>query len=482
MEIMKRLAAIICAGILACSYSFADNKVQQAVNRLNEESFADCCFSTMIRYVDGEQIACCDPRQKMNPASNMKVITTGAALTALGPEYRWETTLAYTGSVTANGRLNGDLYIIGGGDPMLGSKHADAIPMTSVYAKWADFLAEAGISQINGDIIGDGSWLDGMREDPSWSFEDLGTYYGTCLSGLNFYENRQGMRVNTMGAAEGSVPEITLIYPSTPWMKWQYDCTVGGKGDNLYMYWDSDEYNAVIRGTIGAGLDKTVEFRNNRPELTLACEFKDWLEKERNIIATGSAKGITDERDSLSISHMAGNITEIGSSFGPDLRTVINRTNKDSNNLFAEMLFRTVGKELGRDSSPESAREAMMGIIGKIVGEDKASRKYLMMQDGSGLSVHDRVSASFMCDFLASMYESENRDAFVSSLKQYSSRCVLKTGTISGCRSLCGYILPATADGRAIVFSIMVNNSELRAGEIDKLEKSLLDIIVANCR
>lgn len=477
---MKRFLTL--AASVLCVAAAAQNKVQEAAERLNGAEFASCSFGVAVMYDNGERIAGLNMERKMNPASNMKAVTTGAALTALGPDYVWETMLAYSGEISRNGTLNGDLYIIGGGDPMLGSTHPDAFPLKDCYySGWAELMEQAGIKNIKGDIIGDGSWLQGMREDPSWCYDDLGTYYGTCASGLNFYENRQSFKVSAKDKAKGEKPFIEPGFPYTPWMSWTYDCTVGdkGSGDRLYLYTSERDSTAVIRGSIGAGIEKEVHFRNNRPERALALDFKTWLEKEKGMKISGEAVGIVCESDSLSVSSMAGGLTELGSVKSPSLRTVITRTNRDSNNLFAELLFRTMGMELGEGSSAESARTAMQQVLCRQCGAPFTSKE-MIVQDGSGLSQKDRVSPAYMCRFLRCMMQDQKLyGIYIDSMVKYSGRCYYKTGSFTGCRCLCGYMLPSRPGGRTIVFSIMVNNSELGTSEIDRLEKSLLDVIAS---
>lgn len=135
----------------------------------------------------------------MVPASNMKLITTGTALESLGGGYRWETGIAYSGKIE-NGVLKGDLYIVGGADPTLGAKLGFAEDFSLVLDRWTEMVRRAGIRKIEGFVVGDGRCMDGPMEDPTWLWEDLGTYYGAGASGLSFYENRKTFRV-TPGTA-----------------------------------------------------------------------------------------------------------------------------------------------------------------------------------------------------------------------------------------------------------------------------------------
>lgn len=122
------------------------------------------------------------------PASNLKTVTAGAALKRLGADFRFETAVAYSGSVGTDGVLHGNLYIIGGGDPTLGSQAALAMPKDSLFSRWERAVRGAGIRSIAGSIIADSRRMP-AEVNGSWMYEDLGTYYGATCSALMFNEN-----------------------------------------------------------------------------------------------------------------------------------------------------------------------------------------------------------------------------------------------------------------------------------------------------
>ena len=153
------------------------------------------------------------------PASNMKLISTGAAIHKLGPDYRFETAIGHDGTIE-DGVLNGNLYIIGGGDPTLGSKDSIAVKLEEVFEQWEKLVREAGIKKINGRIIGDGRAFEGMMEEPTWLWNDIGTYYGAGTTGLMFYENMQSFSV-AAGDRVGAPVKISPSYPLTPWMEFR---------------------------------------------------------------------------------------------------------------------------------------------------------------------------------------------------------------------------------------------------------------------
>ena len=116
---------------------------------------------------DGRVLADINSRTMMVPASNMKLISTGTAIHKLGPDYRFETAIGHDGAIE-DGVLKGNLYIIGGGDPTLGSKDSIAVNVDKVFAQWEEMVRKAGIRKVEGRIIGDGRSFDGMMEEPTW--------------------------------------------------------------------------------------------------------------------------------------------------------------------------------------------------------------------------------------------------------------------------------------------------------------------------
>ena len=155
-----------------------------------DPTFAEATISFCARTGDGNPLIDIDADNMVIPASNMKLISTGAALHTLGPDYRFRTQIGHDGKII-DGILKGNLYIIGGGDPTLGSKDSIAAPLERTFAQWEKIVREADIRRIEGRIIGDGRYFDGMQEHPSWLWSDIGTYYGCGATGLMFYENTQ---------------------------------------------------------------------------------------------------------------------------------------------------------------------------------------------------------------------------------------------------------------------------------------------------
>ena len=469
---MKRILYICMA--LWCTAAAAQLKPEadQAQN-LIESIAADPSLENAVVGIcamtgEGRKIVDINAKTMMLPASNIKMISTGAAIHKLGPDYRFETAIGHDG-VIEDGVLKGNLYIIGGGDPTLGSKDSIAVNLDKVFAQWEGMMREAGIRKIEGRVIGDGRSFEGMMEEPTWLWNDIGTYYGTGTSGLMFYENMQSFTAEA-GNSVGAPVKISPSYPHAPWMEFRYSCTTGenGTGDCLYMYTSDLAPVAEIRGTFGLDRGKKrVDCSNKFPEYTCAFYFTNYL-KKKGIECTGGAGDFKLETGW----ETNGEVTVIGKTFSPSLDRIIFETNHASNNLYAETLLRGLSREMTGSASYDSAYVALEDVFKEL----KVDLKGADIQDGSGLSRQNYVSADFFCRFLEGMMSSPHFEAYAASLpspggngtlsynmKSYPAsvreRILVKSGSMNGVRCYSGYIIPT--DGckdECIIFSILVNN------------------------
>ena len=439
----------------------------------------------------GERIIDINSDKMLVPASNMKLISTGAALHQLGPKFQYETRLAHDGEII-DGTLYGNLYIIGGGDPTTGSKDSIATAIETTFRQWEAIIRSSSIRKIEGHIIGDGRSFEGMAEEPTWLWNDTGTYYGTGVTGLMFYENTQSFSVSA-GPEVGAPVNISPYYPEAPWMTFRHECSTGkaGSGDQLYMYTSEFAPIAAIRGTFGVDrAAKRLDCANKFPEFTCAYHFCKHLNKN----GIECTKGASDFKlstewlaDASRTSIYPDSLKYLGSTFSPTLDRIIFETNHASNNLFAETLFRTLGKELHSSACYDSSYVAIDDILKSLkINTGKGAK----IQDGSGLSRQNYISADFLCRFLKAMMNSDSFECFLESLPspggngtmQYNmkgqpaslrNRIKVKSGSMNGVRCYSGYILPrefSISTGvpfcdlpeevkkKTIIFSIMTNN------------------------
>lgn len=171
--------------------AFAANpktRTQQLMNRLGEqEPLRSGIWGMLAVRMDGDTLVDVNSHRRMLPASNMKLITTGSALTVFGSEYRFKTSIGHSG-VIRDGVLEGDLYIIGGADPTIGADFGcmkDQYP----FMEWRDIVQKAGIRKISGKIVGDARFFDGDPVNGNWNVDDIIDGDGIGSEGLNYYRD-----------------------------------------------------------------------------------------------------------------------------------------------------------------------------------------------------------------------------------------------------------------------------------------------------
>lgn len=497
---MRQIYKMLAAGSILlsmCMYTAEgqtrDDVTEAMKNVLGSNDFKGASVSMLAVTGDGDTLLCHDRGRLLIPASNMKLVSTALAMHSLGPDYRYGTSIGYSGTIE-DGTLRGDLYIIGGGDPTIGSDNPIATPLDTLFREWMGMISGTGISHIEGNIIGDGRFFSGMDGHPTWEVCDAGTYYGTGTSGLSFYENVQDFNVSA-GEKPGDPVNIEPGYPETPWMEFIYSCTTGkpGTGNSLYFYPDSFYPCGEMRGSFAVDRQPRTEHAANRfPEYTLAWYFWRFLadngiESEEGPADTGPVFGICAmPQDSLKI---------IGSTFSAPLSDIIAETNRKSNNLYAETLMKTLGKEYCGSGCYDSSYVAVRGLL----EETGVTGHKTIIRDGSGLSRENLLSADFLCDLLMKMTLSPSFEDFFNSLPrpggigtlEYEMQSVpfsikdrirMKSGSMGGVRCLSGYIIPETgAREDMIIFSLLVNGYTVPLYRIQRALDSIILSLAAYC-
>ena len=344
---MKRLIPIL-AGCFAALSVQAQSTLQQYISQAaGEGALAGTPVSIMVRDMAGNVMASHSPDTRLTPASNTKLITTGCALHAFGPDYRFKTGLGYSGCIE-NGTLEGDLYIVGGGDPTIGTKDSIALKADALFWKWKTILKGNGIERIHGRIIGDGSAYEGHLEHTSWDYEDTGTYYGTGGNALCFYENTIDMdvRATEVGAPIG----LVQTYPETPWLHLSNMGVTGpkGSGNSLYLFTTDLAPYAQMRGTFAIDRrPKTENTANKYGDLTCAYYFWKNLKDTGWEVTGGYARvsraGYIQGSDFVEL-EKAGKPREIGFTESPTLAQIARITNERSDNFYAEYMLRAMGE------------------------------------------------------------------------------------------------------------------------------------------
>ena len=439
---------------------------------------------------DGRTLASLNQSRRMVPASNLKLITTGTALHYFGPDGRFRTRLGYTGQIK-DGVLEGDVYIIGRGDPTLGARDSIALENERLFGLWKNLLTAAGIRAVHGRIVGDGSAYEGNLEHRSWGYDDIGTYYGTGTSALSFYANAIDFSVRA--ATPGEPVQVQQTYPETPWLHFQNHSVTGpeGTGNSLYLYTTDLAPYAELRGSFATDRrPKTEHFSNKFGALTCAYYFWKNLQ-ESGWEVTGGYADIDRSgyiRNSGFVpEEKAGEPVVLGETVSAPMAAIARITNVRSDNFYAEALFRAMGEDRTGVALYDSCLVAQRQVLTELGVNPDGVRQV----DGSGLSRMNYVSPEWMVSYLQAMQRSPAFDAFLASLPHPGEgtlsaflqgvagreRVCIKSGSMDGVLCYSGYIL-ADDGAPAVTLSIMTNHTTAAPAEVRRVLARLLKLLM----
>lgn len=493
------------------------DKVQKI---LAEPELSPATFGISVVALDGSPIYSWNDGKLMLPASNNKLTTTAAAFALLPRRLTWTTQVVATGPIDAQGVLNGDLVLLGVGDPTLSIRHypyespaeAEARKESEAAAASAhkpdplaplDVLAaqveQLGIHQITGSIIGDDSFFLDEPYATSWAWDDLMWPYGAGVSALTFNDNAVELDLEPFAQMPGTLEAHWV--PNVPYFAVDNSMRIATAGEQPHPGLDRRPGNITLRvfGTAPAtGFHASLAVED--PAEFTAQAFQAALEG-RGIRVTGQAESahrlpviteeFKDERDRLLVPHKI----EMGTVLAPTGgRTVVARRvsvplvedltliNKVSENLHAELVFRLLGKLQGEEGSiAESARVVHQFLINAGIDEGDF---YLF--DGSGMSMGDQITPRALTRLLTFAAKQPWGDEWRSTFpiagvdgtlahrftnSPLKNLLEAKTGTHSEANALSGYM--QARSGKTIAFSILVNEhrpeSELEIRAIDRI-------------
>lgn len=448
--------AILASWTLPCP---ADDLAGRIGSILNGGKKSGVQYSVhVVELPDGKVLYDLNADRSLKPASNMKLATTAAAIEMLGIDFAYRTILARRGD---------DLLIVGSGDPATGDPRLAGEknePITAIFHRWADSLRKQGIAEIAGRLLIDDSVFESTRTHPCWKPADLDNWFAAPVGGLNFNDNCVDAKIQPASKPGGK--PIVQIVPHTESIRVENRCRSGGKG----------------KPSIGrkSGQDVVV-LRGNCPKKTsvgpVAVHDPGMLFAgacRAALVAKGIKIGCEIKRVRIRKPDgtLPGDWTVIAT-HTTSLPTVVTRCNKASQNLFAECLLKTLGyhhgSTAGRPNLPEGSWTAGRAAVRRFLMKIGVSPYECVIDDGSGLSHDNRLSAAHLTSILRFMFNHAHRDVFVNSLAvsgrdgtlkhrmgKLAGQVHAKTGYVSGVRTLSGYVRDRERKNWAC-FSILVN-------------------------
>lgn len=444
-------------------------KINQTID---SSEFANARWGVFAVGLKDGRISCARDAQKLfNPASIQKLMTSVVALDKLGTDFRWKTRLLSAKAIEPDGTLNGDLVLYGGGAPDFDSDSLD---------KLAAMLQAKGLKRIKGSIIGDDSFFKGDSIGDGWAWNEIQWYYGAEASALTYNDNQAEVKLSG-GKPVASDEYVEVSGEIKPKEDIEAIGVKRGLGDNKVYVWGN-----------GSELDARLAVQN--PALWAARALKEAL-KKKGIAVDGEAKS-ADWKSGERID--PENAVELVAIESRALAEIVRKMNKDSVNLYAELILRTLGKKSGQEAPDENPRmqklrgddSAGATMIEKWLRDNNVSANEIQVHDGSGLSRLDFVTPESLGRVLIYAAQSKFAKTFKDSLpvagvdgtlkgrlKNVSGKVLGKTGSITYVNSLAGYA--NSTKGETFAFVIICNN-ETRKNDSSPILDSIASALVQN--
>lgn len=442
----------------------------------NDPSFDNAFWGVSIRSLaNGQTIYTRNEAKGFMPASNMKLYSTAVSLALLGPEYRYETSVYSADTDFQDGTVNGDLIVVGSGDPSFAARFHEGNPLIPMQ-EWAQALRSNGIQRVTGRIIADDDLFDDRLIAGSWSYSYLSEWYAAESSALCLNDNCYTVYVSP-GDAEGSPAKIRTVPPSV-YGEFVISATTSAKGTRSRIRVDRgvDTNRISVRGAIPLGSpEEKHEVTVHNPSLFFVTVLKEVL-AAHGILVEGDPVDIDDLQEALPCPE---ELTRLASYQSPPLSEIIKTVNKPSQNLYADQLLKTLGAKFGAEGSFDQGYE----VVKRFLDDQGIDSNGLIMIDGSGLGRMDLVQPRQTMGLLESMYRNPYFSEFYESLPiagidgtirgrmkgtKAEGNVHAKTGYIGRVRCLSGYV--TTLDGEMLAFCMMVNNYTVPTSVANRLQ------------
>ncbi len=405
----------------------------------------------------------------LSPASTQKIITSVTSFELLGSNYRFKTHLGYDTEIN-DGKLAGDLYIQGNGDPTLGSWRWNSTTEEAVLNRLVQILEQKRIKQIDGDIIVDDFSYTFQPIPDGWIWQDIGNYYGAGCWSLNWRENQYDLVLQSHKTV-GEPTTIVKILPELPDFKLfnLIDAAKKNSGDNGYIYASPFSQFGFTTGTIPVDEKSfTISGSMPRPALQFSRALEQKL-KAKGISVSGKIKLSSD--DIVAGQPLRRAALKLDSISSPGLDSINYWFMRKSINLYGEALAKALSFPKERFHATTEKGIDMIKDFWSGRGIEKSA---LNIIDGSGLSPQNRVTTHALVQVLHYAKTRPWYKSFYLSLPEYNGMKI-KSGSIGGARSFAGYHVSSA--GKEYVFAIIVNNYDGSSGEMVKKMYKVLDVL-----
>ncbi|HEY5462039.1 MAG TPA: D-alanyl-D-alanine carboxypeptidase/D-alanyl-D-alanine-endopeptidase [Hanamia sp.] len=416
----------------------------------------------MVNTTTGKPVTEVNTNIGVAPASCQKVITASTAYELLGHDYKYKTTLGYTGEIK-DGVLHGDIVIKGSGDPTLGSWRYDQTKEENIISTFKNAISQAGIREMTGHVYADESLWNDEATPNGWVWQDIGNYYGAGARALNWRENQYDLYLKS-GQNIGDPVEIAGTNPSfVEGLNLKSEVTSGakGSGDNNYIYIPLGDSFSHVRGTTPVNENHfTISGAMPRPATQLALTLEGALKNEP----------VEKIAKDYSTPNNLKQVKVFYTYTSPVLDSIIFHFLRRSINLYGEALIKTLAYNFTKVGNTDSG----VNVIHSFWKNHGIEPYAINIVDGSGLSPSNRVTTQALVTVMEYARKQKWFPSFYDALPTISG-IKMKSGSINGVISYTGYI--KGKDNNQYTFSFVVNNYDGRGNEVRKKMWELLGLL-----
>lgn len=482
--LLAMLAPLSPVGVVGVAQADVQGQLRQMID---SHDLRDTRVAVMVADLDtGRTLAQINAHEPMIPASNMKLITTATALDILGPDFLFRTELELVDTDAEAPTL----VIRGDGDPAFADPvllEAHSYDVEEVLEHWIEAVREVaeqrGLERFERLVVDD-RVLDRNFVHPTWPEAQLNRSYAAEVAGINFYRNCIDIRLLPANRA-GEAPSAE-IYPDVPFIRTVNRARTGG--DDAYWFSRARQSNRfTFHGSVRNRPWEPTQVTVHDPPMFFGRLLAHRLEEDAGLTIESVERPEDDQM------LPAGRILH---RIQTTLDAVLERINRDSQNMFAEAVLKRMGHAVtGAPGSWENGAAAVRLSLRQRLGPDSALTQ---VSDGSGFSRDNRTTAAILVNLLHSLHHDENAEKtrfFRRSLAVAGESGTLedrmgdldavvfgKSGYLRGVSALSGYIVLEGEGGaeRTLAFSFLFNGFEppLYNHQMKQLQNRMVEAIV----
>ncbi len=457
-------AACLLVLLLTAGTAFADLATAIHDKFTSAGLSRDARLAVMIsRSSTGERLVEINTDVPMKPASCTKLFSAAAAVEILGTDYRTETLVQTDGTVDEAGVLNGNIIIVGGGDPGLGPRFQDdKDDVSEIMREWARDFKRKGVVRITGDVIGDDRLFSGPRTGIGWYPDEAAEWYMAEIAALTFNDGCVDLHFNANGKV-GKTTEVKLV-PDVGYFTFKNSVEVAPKETpgigSVSLFRHEDEGRHIATGSIPKKKKRTRWTAVSDPARFTAAVLLHEL-RAAGIVVDGTHK--SSSLPSVDFDSEEPGTTLIGHP-SATLATILTPILANSQNLYSECVARLAAIEAGNGSD----FDAVTRTITDWADGHGFRRNGFLVMDGSGLSSLNRIPARSLNDLLLYIHKDDpngelmresmarpgERGSLRGRLSKLKGRLDAKTGSLGDTSTIAGFLTLENGEDYAVVVMI----------------------------